>query len=178
MKNKPSISPRATQCEYSPHKRTRIVTAYNLGLSKRALWAKEGVIPASVKGIVKRYKTQKSAKSLPRSGRPRALNERDLRHIDNAITKDPFISANELKKECGLSCHFRTITRELQRRGIQHCQALRRPKLTEEVAAKRLAFAEAHIEKPVRGGSVGSSQMSPQLLVAKGSVRHGFFAVL
>ncbi|KAK0735022.1 hypothetical protein B0T26DRAFT_635346, partial [Lasiosphaeria miniovina] len=63
--------------EHSPHKRTRIVTSYELGLSRPAIAFKEGVNQASISKVVSRYQNQISGKSLPCSGRPKALNERE-----------------------------------------------------------------------------------------------------
>lgn len=133
--------------EYSPHKRTRIALGAELGLTRRQLWQKEGVNPASIKGITKRYRVQKSAKSSPRSGRPRKLDERDIRHFLILIAKDPFISAEKLIADSGVTCHPRTVSRALIKRGIQHFKAIRRPKLTPEAARKRLEFARQHIGK-------------------------------
>lgn len=40
---------------YSPHKRTRIVTAYDLGVSPKEIALKEGIPAGSVRGIASRY---------------------------------------------------------------------------------------------------------------------------
>lgn len=141
------VHPHTPNCKYSPHRRTRIAVGYELGLSRTALWAK-GVNPASVSKIVKRYNYQISGKSLPRSGRPRILNDRDIRAILHTIDSDPFISAEKLRQSTGLTGCTRTITRELRRLGIQHQCALRRPKLSDKLAAKRLVFAKLHVQKP------------------------------
>jgi hypothetical protein len=49
-----------------------------------------------------------------------------------------------------LSClaHFR-LSRWLKSEGIQHFKAIRRPKLTPELAKKRLIFARQYLEKPL-----------------------------
>ena len=135
--------------EYSPHKRARVAQGWQLGLSKAALWVKEGVPPNSVSGIVKRYRDQTSGRSKPRSGRPRILLERNIRVILRLINKDPFISNKTLIKEAGLTYSVRTLTRELIRRGIQYQRALRRLKLSERLAEKRLAFARLYVRKPL-----------------------------
>ena len=133
--------------EYSPHKRTRIALAYNSGLSRAAIAAKEGVPIRSISGIIKRYNSQRSGTSSPRSGRLHMLNERDIRHVCRIIEVDPFIKNDELLQRAGLMCDIRTLTHALQKRGILHKTALRRPKLTEEAARKRFAFAREHISK-------------------------------
>jgi DNA-directed RNA polymerase specialized sigma24 family protein len=41
---------------YSPYKRTRIVTAYDLGVSPKEIALKEGIPAGSVRGITSRYR--------------------------------------------------------------------------------------------------------------------------
>lgn len=134
---------------HSPHKRTKIVYNYLSGVSAKAVAAKYNVTPRAVYNINQRYKVQKSAKSNPRSGRPRVITERGKRHLFRLIEEDPFIQNNELLSRASLTCVTSTLTRFLRKEGIQHFRALRRPKLTPEVAAKRLAFARLHVQKPL-----------------------------
>jgi transposase len=112
---------------YSPNKRTRISIGFQNGKSKTQIAAEEGCAPGSVHGITKRYRAQKSAVSLPRSGRPKVLTEHDKRHILRLIKQDPFISNTEIKTQAGLTCHVDTIARWLKSQGIQHTKAGRQP---------------------------------------------------
>ena len=130
------MTPTTPRAEYSPHKRTRIVTAYDLGMSAPTISIKEGVSPGVIYGIVRRYRIQKSAKSSPRVDRPPSLNSRDKRHIFQLIRDSPSISNQDLLNQAGLGCSVTTLTRFLQSEGIQHTKALRRPKLTPEIAKK------------------------------------------
>lgn len=114
-----SPAPHIPNCEYSPHKRTRIVVGYELGLSRRELALKEGVNPASISKIVKRYKQQTSGKSLPLPGRPRVLDERDIRRILRLIRIEPLITLEKLRRDLSLSCSARTVGAELKRRGVK-----------------------------------------------------------
>lgn len=132
---------------HSPHKRTRIVTAYNLGIPPRVIAQQEGVLAASVRGIASRYRHQKSAQSSPRSGRPPVLSEREKRCVMRCIADNPFIKTSELVQNAGLTCSSRTLLRWLRSNGIAHQTALRRPKLTEENAAKRLKFAQDYVSQ-------------------------------
>ncbi|KAL2141646.1 hypothetical protein VTI28DRAFT_2140 [Corynascus sepedonium] len=113
-----------------PHtpNRPKIFALKEAGWSYRRIAAHEGISPGTAHGIVKRYCEQKSAKSLPRSGRPRYLTERDIRYLRRLIDQNPFISCRELKEQAGLSCSIDTIRRRLVEAGIQHPQALQRPK--------------------------------------------------
>ena len=142
-------TPRGPKQEYSPHKRTRIVVGWSMGQSPLYLHGKEGVATGSIHGIVSRYRVQKSACSRPRSGRPRILTESHMQRVLRLIDQNPFISAKEIYEKVRLPCSERTILRELIRLGIQHYKAIRRPKLTELHAEKRLLFARKYINKPL-----------------------------
>ena len=65
------------------------------------------------------------------------------------INKNPFISNKTLIKKAGLTYSIRTLTRELIQRGIQHQRTLRKPKLSEKLIEKRLAFAKLYVRKPL-----------------------------
>lgn len=142
-------SPRriASRQEHSPHKRARIVALYEAGWSQRRIASHDAVSPGTIPGILKRYRDQKSAKSLPRAGRPRILTERAIRYLFRFIAQDPFIFCLELKEKANLDCSTDTIRRRLIEGNIRHYKALRRPKLTPETAAKRLAFARKYVAK-------------------------------
>jgi len=75
------------------------------------------------------------------------LNERDIRHVYCIIKVDPFIKNDELLQRARLTYDICTLTYALQKRGILHKTALRRPKLTEEAVKKRFVFAREHISK-------------------------------
>ncbi|KAL2752517.1 hypothetical protein ACRALDRAFT_2112316 [Sodiomyces alcalophilus JCM 7366] len=126
----PNPPPKTTRQQHSPHKRTRIVALHEAGLTYREIARREGVAPGTVGGICKRYRDQESAKSLPRSGRPRILNERDIRHILRLLNEDPSISYEQLRRKANLECSSETIKRELVRQGIRHIRTPARPKPT------------------------------------------------
>ena len=134
---------------YSPHKRTRIVTAYDLGVSPKEIALKEGIPAGSVRGIASRYRVQKSAESSPRSSRPAVLSEREKRRIMRLIADDPFIQTRELLEKAELTCCAGTLLAWLKRAGVAHKTAIRRPKLSQENAEKRLRFAQAYVSQPI-----------------------------
>ncbi|OAA34640.1 Transposase, Tc1-like protein [Metarhizium rileyi] len=142
------MSSQSPRVEYSPHKRTRIYMRYKLGETQRAIAFGEGVPLGSVSGIIKRYKQQESAQNGTRAGRPPTLTERDKRAIIRAIGRFPFIKLADIITEAGLTVSTKTLSRFLQTEGIQHNRALRRPLLTAEHAATRLAFANTYKSKP------------------------------
>jgi transposase len=134
--------------EYSPHKRTRVALAYLSGSTRKMVAQNEGVKEGSVPGIVTRYLLQQSGKSSPRSGRPTKINARDLRRVLRIISINPFISPKDLINQAGLGVSVPTLRTALKKEGIHHYKALRRPKLNELLARKRLAFARRYINEP------------------------------
>jgi transposase len=111
--------PRVRQkTHHSPHKRTRIVMMKDLGVPLDEIVAKEGIIKHAIFGIVRRYRSQISAKDKPRSGRLTILTDRDKKHIDQLVDRLPFIAVQEIKDQTGISCHRSTITRWLKKQGI------------------------------------------------------------
>ena len=143
------MPPSTPRLEYSPHKRARVVQAYDLGMKVKDIALKEGISPGSVWGIQKRYRNQERGRNKRRVGRPKIISERDIRHVKRIIDVDPFISNENLLRAAALSCSISTLNRVLVKEGIQHHRALRRPKLTTELAAKRLTFAQRYLEKPL-----------------------------
>lgn len=136
--------------QYSPHKRTRIVTKYDAGIKPSIIAAEEGVPVNSIRGIAKRYRVKKSATSMKRCGRPATITERDKRVLLRIIANNPFIKNIDLLREAGLECSISTLTRYLKKQGIMHTLALTRPKLSEIVAAKHLRFAQRYINQDSR----------------------------
>lgn len=110
-------------------------------------WRKRALQNA-IFGIVRRYRSQISAKDKPRSGRPTILTDRDKRHIERIVDQFPFITVQEIKERTGISCHRSTITRWLKKQGIQHHHELRRPFLGPTAVQQRRDFAEKYRHEP------------------------------
>ena len=117
---------------------------YNDHVPVRIIAIKEGLSRHAIHGIIRRYEHQEEAQSKPHAGRPKVITERDKTHILRIIDQDPFITTRELLEKAGLSCHASTLTRFLQKEGIQHYQALQRPLLGPDTVLKRQAFAEKY----------------------------------
>lgn len=107
-----------TKTPFSPGKRTRIARMHTAGMKLRDIAEKEGVPKGSIIGNVKRYRVQNAGETLPRSGRPRALTEREIRYLIRYVEQNPSVTARELKEKVNLQCCEATIQRELKRRGI------------------------------------------------------------
>lgn len=113
------MAPNTPKTHYSPDKRTRIARDYAKGLTAAAVAARHGVSPASVYQIARRYRLQTSGQSLPRSGRPPALNHYQKRRILRLIEANPSISNTEIVAQLELPCCVRTLARFLKSEGIR-----------------------------------------------------------
>jgi transposase-like protein len=134
---------------HSPHKRTAIATAYQKGVPAKAVAAEHGISPHALYAIARRYNNQVSCRSQSGRGGKFKLDDRYIRRILREIDQNPFISSKELIQNCSLPVTEETLVKTLKRRGIQHTQALRRPKLSDTIAQKRLEFAHKHLNKPL-----------------------------
>jgi len=75
-----------------------------------------------------------------RTGRPTIVTERAQRHIICTARLNPKITYEELKKATSLSYSRSTLYRILKEYGLTNWLAKKRPLLTPDVAAKRLAW--------------------------------------
>jgi transposase len=119
------------------------------GLSARAVASIEGVSVRHVRGILSRWQHQDHGTSRPGRGRHHCLTERDKRALLRAIEPHPFIQMAQLAREACPGVSRTTVRTYLKRWGIKHSRASIRPFLTEENAAERLRWAQAHLDKPV-----------------------------
>jgi transposase len=126
----------------------KAVTMYDMGLKPREIQARTGLSRDAIHGVVRRYRSQASARSKPRSGRPPALTGSDNSHILRTVDKEPFIHLRDLIEKAGLTCHKHTVTRLLKRQGIQHHQSLRQPFLGPQAVAACQAFAAKYRHEP------------------------------
>lgn len=106
---------------HSPETRTKIVEAYQSGLSAKEVAVKYDITPRAVRAMAERYKGQKDGHDRPRSGRPPILDERQKRHILRLIKQNPLISNQELLERIGRPCSMQSVTRWLKTEGV-HCR--------------------------------------------------------
>jgi transposase len=133
---------------YSPHKRTQIVTEYELGRPARVVAIKFGVSRNTVYGIVNRATRQISCRDRPKSGRPPTLSQNDKNALSHVARLDPFVQTRELRDRADVAASQATIRRFLTSEGTPHYWAIRRPFLTQDHADARRAFARRWADKP------------------------------
>jgi transposase len=135
--------------ECSPNKRSRVVSARDHVIKWPIISRMENLSESTCRSIVKRAPQQTSCITQPRSGRPVELTERHHRKIWRALAINPKITAANLVRECDLPVKKKTVYRYLKKSGIQKWRCRKRPLLTPERAAARLAWALKYDNMPV-----------------------------
>lgn len=106
----------------------------------------ENLLKRTVNKRIQRLRETGNHANKARSGRPRKWNKRDETHILWIIRKQPKLTYEDLAKESGLDLKRDTLRVILEKNGITHWRAKRRPHLSEEVARLRLQFAIENID--------------------------------
>ena len=96
---------------------------------------------STVKNFLNRTKIRGTINNLPRSGRPPKLSKRDRRLILHTVKTNRAWTNEKVLQECCPHASLSTLSRFLSENGMRKWIAKRRPKLTDERAAKRLAWA-------------------------------------
>ncbi|KAK0512441.1 hypothetical protein JMJ35_005569 [Cladonia borealis] len=126
--------------ELSPFQRGILVGHAAQGLSYGRI-AKATKLPkTTVRTAVLNASLQQNGESRPRSGRPSIVTDRDRRHVIRTARVNPRITYQKLQEETQLNFSHSTFYRILREYGLTNWLAKQRPLLTEEVAAKRLAW--------------------------------------
>ena len=134
------ISPnRVAKKELSPYKRGQIVGAKLAGARIDELVESFHAPEGTIKTTLRQAKFRHNGVSLPRLGRPKSWTERDVRSLIRIVRQYPKYSYAQVKKELRRNWSTATIKRILEPSGITNWRAKRRPVLSEDVAAKRLA---------------------------------------
>ncbi len=103
--------------------------------------------------IINRYKRTGRIEDAKRTGRPRALTERESREIVRKVKEDPFISTPKLqvkvKEQFGKDVTCRTIRNYVRKEGFKGRMARKKPLISKRNKRRRLAFARKHSKKPL-----------------------------
>jgi transposase len=114
------------------------------GLSGHKIAKELGLVAATVNMVIARYKLSNSTENLPRSGRPKKMNERDRRHLVSDVKKDRRASLQDITNTTASNASSSTIRRELHERGMDNRIAAKKPYINSINQAKRLVFARKH----------------------------------
>ncbi|KAL2037000.1 hypothetical protein N7G274_010285 [Stereocaulon virgatum] len=126
--------------ELTPCKRGIVNGAVQFGATPKYIAEQERVPESTVKWTISRAPHRHNGISKPRSGRPTIVNDRARRHIIHITRLNPQITYEDLKKESKHHYSKATAYHILRDYGLTNWLAKKRPLLTKEVAAKRLAW--------------------------------------
>lgn len=121
------------------------------GKSYREISAMLRISKSTVAEIIRRFNIENRIESIPQTGRPAALNDREKRRLVRKIKENPRLSAprlaSELLEERGKKVHPETIRRTLRQHGYNGRVARRKPFINEANRRKRLNFAKELVSK-------------------------------
>ncbi|GBP11148.1 Transposable element Tcb1 transposase [Eumeta japonica] len=107
----------------------------------------------TVRSIVKRFKGGKNFNSASRSGRPRALTDRESKQIVRKVKENPKKTSTEIaaevKHEFGKAIHPMTVRRVLHEANYSARVARRKPLVSLINQKKRLNYAKEFSNKPI-----------------------------
>lgn len=132
--------------ELTPQLRSRICELRSLGFSHARIHKLHPEVPlGTIKTTLRREATRVDNQSNKRSGAPRRLTEEQRDQIYDTVThEDPHISHRDLLASVSHVVKERSIRRLLRELGRRKWRQLKRPQLTEEQAAARLAWAKRY----------------------------------
>lgn len=126
--------------ELSPYQRGLLVGAASAGASAAKISKTTNLSISTVRYTLFTDSSRHNGASKSRPGRPKALSERDERHLLRVVRLQPKISYSDIVEKTGLECHRKIVYRILKDHGITNWLVKKRPLLTPEVAAKRYAW--------------------------------------
>jgi transposase len=139
-------APRRRNCELDVNIRTQITTLRETAdWSYGAIHKKFPDIPLStIKMTCLRSRIRHKEESAKRSGRPKVLDENDRQKILEKIHEEPRVTYDDLLSEVSNKCKKDSIARLLCVEGLKKWRVMKRPYLTPEIAAQRLAWADKY----------------------------------
>ncbi len=129
--------------ELTPFQRGLLVGQVTRGATPGKIQKDFRIPRSTTRSVVLNSLHQEEGESRPRSGRPTRVSDRDRRHTIRKARENPQISYIELARSAGTqqlsrSTHYRV----LKEYGLTNWLAKKRPLLTADVAAKRLAWCK------------------------------------
>ena len=134
---------------YSIEERAQIVGQIKVGADWKQIETVSGANEQAQNRIWAKYQKTGSVKDLPRSGRPRKTSEREDRHMELTVARNPKINATYMAKKlvpgfCQKRVTRWTVARRLREFGFGAHVAAKKPLLSYDNICKRLEWAKAH----------------------------------
>lgn len=137
--------------ELSEDLRKLIVNRHRNGFGYRKISAALNIPLSTIGNIIRKWKFTFTTANVPRSGRPRKLDEGAVRWISRTVTKKPFTTRRELQKDlrdAGQNVSRMTITRALNSKGLYSRSPRKVPLLKKKHVKDRLNFAKTYENMP------------------------------
>jgi hypothetical protein len=126
--------------ELTPYARGKIVGAAQLGASPTVIATLQNLPRTTISSTIHVDPERNEGQSKPRTGRPKLYTDQDERRILRQVRLYPKCTYADVRKACVVTLCDTTLKTILKKHGISNWRAKRRPELTEEHAAKRLAW--------------------------------------
>jgi|KBSSwiStaDraftv2_1062776.scaffolds.fasta_scaffold275747_2 transposase len=132
--------------ELSTVERAEIVGAWKCGVKVIDISSRLGQSERTVRSIIAKYKIKGDIVNEPRSGRPKALSERDVRTLNRIVRSKRQGTAVEFQEELTKSLS-NPVSEKTTRRALHHLgyyarSGKRKPLVSEQNRKKRLYFAK------------------------------------
>lgn len=125
-----------------------IVEKHKAGFGYKKIGKQLSVSSSTVRNVIKVWKSRKSVKAAPKSGRPSKISNRLRSKLVREAKRNPTVTLTELRKsaaDTGVEVHESTISRTLHKSGLFGRVARKKPFLKPSHKRARLEFARAHI---------------------------------
>ncbi|MBW0462508.1 hypothetical protein O181_002223 [Austropuccinia psidii MF-1] len=111
--------------------RGSIVSMSKAGMSIRIISDKTGVPSSTVHDTIRKYRERGTVNSLPRPGRPRKLNDSDMRHLSQVVRQSNREPLKKIKSSLMADVSTRTIQRAMRQVEKQSSTTSNAPNLTQ-----------------------------------------------
>lgn len=125
-------------------KRAQIVGMKEAGATTAEIAVQFNISERTIRDIYKKYKERGTITPKTSSGRPRKLNERDIRSLARFTKKNRTAILSDITKSAAIKVSEFTIRRRLHEQQLFARVAIKKPFLTAQHQAKRLEFALTH----------------------------------
>ena len=121
--------------------RSAILAASSAGMTRAKIARQFAVNAKTVDRTLRRWQEHNTLQSLPKSGRPEKLSDRGKRFFNLMVRRDPRVKWREILGSSDVRVSKNTVRRALQPGYKRKWRAMKRIKLTEAAARKRLSWA-------------------------------------
>ena len=84
--------------EINIDKQFDIIRLFNDGLNEKYIVKETGIPKTTVHNVISKYKNNGTIMRIKGSGRPRLLNDDDIRYLENLIDENPKISSKKMSE--------------------------------------------------------------------------------